>query len=118
MLGSTLKTRLAGLREDGLFRRLRIVEGPQEPVVRYDGREVLSLSSNNYLGLANHPALKRAAREAVEKFGCGAGASRLISGNMDLMNTNAGLIDSARVLLPNPAMENSENSERAEGRYP
>ena len=84
MLGSTLKTRLAGLREDGLFRRLRIVEGPQEPVVRYDGREVLSLSSNNYLGLANHPALKRAAREAVEKFGCGAGASRLISGNMEL----------------------------------
>ena len=84
MLRSILKTRLAGLREEGLFRRLRIVEGAQEPVVRYDGREVLLLSSNNYLGLANHPALKTAAREAVEKFGCGAGSSRLISGNMEL----------------------------------
>ena len=84
MLRSILKTRLAGLREEGLFRRLLIVEGAQEPVVRYDGREVLLLSSNNYLGLANHPALKTAAREAVEKFGCGAGSSRLISGNMEL----------------------------------
>ena len=84
MLRSTLKTRLAVLQEDGLFRRLGIVEGPQEPSVRFDGREVLLLSSNNYLGLANHPALKTAAREAVEKFGCGAGASRLISGNMEL----------------------------------
>ncbi len=84
MLKSTLKTRLANLQEDGLLRRLRIVEGAQEPVVRFDGREVLLLSSNNYLGLASHPALKTAAREAVEKFGCGAGASRLISGTMEL----------------------------------
>ena len=84
MLRSILKTRLAGLQEDGLLRRLRIVEGAQEPIVRFDGREVLLLSSNNYLGLANHPALKGAAHEAVEKFGCGAGASRLISGSMEI----------------------------------
>ena len=84
MLRSILKTRLAGLQEDGIFRRLRTVEGAQEPVVRCDGQEVLLLSSNNYLGIANHPALKAAAREAIAKFGCGAGASRLISGNMEL----------------------------------
>lgn len=87
MLRNTLETRLADLREDGLLRRLRTVEGAQEPVVRFDGREVLLLSSNNYLGLANHPALKTAAQEAVEKFGCGAGASRLISGTMELHRT-------------------------------
>ena len=84
MLRSTLETRLADLQEDGLLRRLRIVEGAQEPIVRFDGREVLLLSSNNYLGLANHPALKTAAHQAVEKFGCGAGASRLISGSMEI----------------------------------
>ena len=84
MLRSTLETRLADLQEDGLLRRLRIVEGAQEPIVRFDGREILLLSSNNYLGLANHPALKTAAHEAVEKFGCGAGASRLISGSMEI----------------------------------
>ena len=84
MLRSILKTRLADLHEDGLFRRLHVVQGAQEPLVRFNGREVLLLSSNNYLGIAAHPTLKKAAREAVEKFGCGAGASRLISGNMEL----------------------------------
>lgn len=49
-----------------------------------DGREVLNFSSNNYLGLANHPALGKAATAAIERYGCGSGASRLISGNMTL----------------------------------
>ncbi len=84
MLRSTLETRLADLRDGGLFRRLRVVEGAQGPVVGCDGREILLLSSNNYLGLNNHPALKKAAWEAIQEFGCGAGASRLISGTMEL----------------------------------
>jgi len=46
-----------------------------------DGREVINFSSNNYLGIANHPALAQAAKQAIDRYGCGAGASRLISGN-------------------------------------
>ena len=84
MLTDILADRLAELEQRGLYRRLRLVEGSQAGRVRLDGREVLMLSSNNYLGLANHPALTRAAQAALERFGCGAGASRLISGSMEL----------------------------------
>ena len=75
--------RLAELRERGLHRRLRLVEGPQGPRVLLDGREVLLLCSNNYLGLADHPRVREAAAEAALRWGAGAGASRLISGNME-----------------------------------
>ncbi len=75
---------LEALKRDGLYRKLRRVEGEQGPTLLLDGREVLNFSSNNYLGLANHPALKKAAHEAIDRFGCGAVASRLISGNMAL----------------------------------
>lgn len=84
MLKDVLADRLAELEQRGLHRRLRLVEGAQAGWVRLNGREVLMLSSNNYLGLANHPALKHAAQDALERFGCGAGASRLISGTMEL----------------------------------
>ena len=84
MLTDILADRLAELEQRGLNRRLRLVEGAQAGRVRLDGREVLMLSSNNYLGLANHPALTRAAQAALERCGCGAGASRLISGSMEL----------------------------------
>lgn len=84
MLKAVLAAKLAEVERDGLYRQLRSVNGAQDGVVTLEGREVLLLSSNNYLGLANHPALKRAAREAIEHYGCGAGASRLISGNMAL----------------------------------
>ena len=84
MLTDILADRLAELEQRGLSRRLRLVEGAQAGRVRLDGREVLMLSSNNYLGLANHPALTRAAQAALERCGCGAGASRLISGSMEL----------------------------------
>lgn len=75
---------LALLREAGLYRQMRLVEGSQGSRVRIGGREVLLLCSNNYLGLADHPALKKAAIEAVERFGVSSGASRLVSGNMEL----------------------------------
>ena len=74
--------RLEELRERGLHRRLRLVEGPQGPRVTLDGREVLLLCSNDYLGLSADPRVREAAAEAALRFGAGSGASRLISGNM------------------------------------
>ena len=76
--------RLAELRDRGLHRRLRLIEGPQGPRVLLDGRPVLLLCSNNYLGLAEHPLVREAAAEAALRHGAGAGASRLISGNMEV----------------------------------
>ena len=74
--------RLDDLRERGLYRRMRLVSGPQGPRVLLDGRPVLLLCSNNYLGLADHPRVREAAAEAAMRWGVGAGASRLVSGNM------------------------------------
>jgi 8-amino-7-oxononanoate synthase len=73
---------LNGLRDRGLRRRLRLVSGPQGPRVTLDGEQVLLLCSNDYLGLANHPKVRGAAADAAMRWGAGAGASRLISGNM------------------------------------
>lgn len=75
---------LERLQKAGLYRKLRRVEGDQGPVLILDGREVINFSSNNYLGIANHPALAAAAKAAIDRYGCGTGASRLISGNMTL----------------------------------
>jgi 8-amino-7-oxononanoate synthase len=74
--------RLDELRDRGLHRRLRLIGGPQGPRVTLDGKQVLLLCSNDYLGLANHPKVRGAAAEAAMRWGAGAGASRLISGNM------------------------------------
>jgi glycine C-acetyltransferase/8-amino-7-oxononanoate synthase len=76
--------RLDELRGLGLHRRLRLVEGPQGPRVLLDGESVLLLCSNNYLGLANDRRVREAAAAAALEHGAGAGASRLISGNMEL----------------------------------
>jgi len=77
-----LARRLADLREQGLHRELRRVDSPQSPRVMIGGKSLLNFSSNDYLGLANHPALTKAAMQAVEKFGAGSGASRLICGSL------------------------------------
>jgi 8-amino-7-oxononanoate synthase len=77
-----LNHRLAALREQDLFRELRRVDSPQSPRIKIGGRTFLNFSSNDYLGLANHPVLKEAAIKAVEKFGAGAGASRLVCGSL------------------------------------
>ncbi len=71
------------LRQEGLFRSMRLVQGRQAGRVVMDGREVLLLCSNDYLGLTGHPALKEAAIRAVERYGTGSGASRLVCGNME-----------------------------------
>lgn len=77
-----LSAQLDEIRAAGAFQRLRELEGPCEPVSRYDGREVINLASNNYLGLANHPQLKEAAIAATRECGVGSGAVRTISGTM------------------------------------
>jgi 8-amino-7-oxononanoate synthase len=75
--------RLEELRDRGLYRQLRLIEGPQGPSVTLDGQPVLLLCSNNYLGLADRAEVREAAAEAALRWGAGAGASRLISGNME-----------------------------------
>ena len=72
---------LAGIESADLRRTVREVASAQGARVRLEGREVLNFSSNDYLGLANHPALKESAVQAIENFGTGAGAARLISGS-------------------------------------
>lgn len=73
---------LEEISDAGLTRRMRMISGPQGPRVLLDGKPVLLLCSNNYLGLADHPRVREAAAEAAMRYGAGAGASRLISGTM------------------------------------
>ena len=79
-----LEAEIEDLKAKGLYRRLRVVESEQKSRCVIDGREVITLSSNNYLGLNTHPRLKAAALEAVERFGAGSGAVRTIAGTMSL----------------------------------
>jgi 8-amino-7-oxononanoate synthase len=81
-MSSDIQERLDEIRNKGLYRRMRCVSGPQGPRVLLDGKPVLLLCSNNYLGLADHPRVREAAAEAAMRYGAGSGASRLISGNM------------------------------------
>lgn len=81
---SYLKDKIKELKDEGVYRVLPVLEGANEPVVTLDGKEVINMSSNNYLGFATHPELKKAALEAVEEYGVGSGAVRTIIGNMDI----------------------------------
>ena len=73
---------LQQLAHDHLLRELTVLDSPSGPLMSVKGKNTLLFASNDYLGLANHPALKQAARNAIEQFGVGAGASRLISGTL------------------------------------
>ena len=79
-----LSDQLDSWREAGTFQRLRELQSACAPISRFDGREVINLASNNYLGLTTHPKLIEAAIEATRKYGAGSGAVRTISGTMDL----------------------------------
>ncbi|MBL8241082.1 MAG: glycine C-acetyltransferase [Bryobacterales bacterium] len=81
---SFLGDQLNEFRAAGSYQRLRELQGPCEPVSHIDGKDVINLASNNYLGLANHPKLKEAAIAAIRKFGAGTGAVRTISGTLDM----------------------------------
>jgi len=74
----------ARVQEVGFYPFYRTISSPQEPVVEMDGRKVVMLGSNNYLGLTNHPAVKEAARAALERFGTGCAGSRLLNGTLDI----------------------------------
>src|SRR5437764_9973266 len=79
-----IQDRLDEFKELGLYRRMRQVSGPQGPHVVLDGKPVLLLCSNNYLGLADHPRVRQAAADAAMRWGVGAGAARVASGTMTL----------------------------------
>src|SRR5579862_8323153 len=81
---SEIEQRLVELERLGLQRRLRMISGPQGPRVLLDGKPVLLLCSNNYLGLADHPRVREAAAQAAMRWGVGAGASRLVCGTMTI----------------------------------
>src|SRR3989337_4158474 len=75
---------LEGLRQSGLFTHIRTLASPQGAWLVVDGKQVLSFCSNNYLGLANHPRLLQAAKEAIDGYGIGPAAVRTIAGTMTL----------------------------------
>jgi len=77
-----LTEQMEELKQKGTFFKLRVLEDQQEPVCTYDGKRVINLASNNYLGLTAHPKLREAAIEATQKYGVGSGAVRMIAGTM------------------------------------
>src|ERR1700678_4355757 len=79
-----LTAQLDDLRQRGTFFKLRVLDDQQAPVCTYDGKRVINLASNNYLGLCNHPKLEEAAIAATKKFGVGSGAVRTIAGTMHI----------------------------------
>src|SRR6266550_856735 len=85
-LQAYLKSDLDALREKGIFNKPRVLESEQKSTVIIDGHEVITLSSNNYLGLTVHPRLREAAIKAIEKYGVGSGSVRTIEGTMTLHN--------------------------------
>lgn len=84
ILETFLKTQLSELKEKGLYNTIEPISGPNGPMIDIDGRSLINLSSNNYLGFANHPELIQAANEANLEYGVGAGAVRTINGTMDI----------------------------------
>src|SRR5215831_3016788 len=79
-----LTAELNALKDQGLYRKLRILEDEQKPQTTFDHRSVVNLSSNNYLGLTTHPRLRERALEATRKYGVGTGSVRTIAGTMDI----------------------------------
>jgi len=79
-----LKKQLNELKEGGLYNSIRTLQGANTPWVMIDGKKLLNLSCNNYLGLASHEQMRKTAKEAIDKYGVGAGAVRSIAGTMDL----------------------------------
>src|SRR3984893_6509823 len=77
-----LSIELAALKQQGLYRELRVLEGEQKPKTTFDRRQVVNLSSNNYLGLTTHPLLRERALEATRSLGVGSGSVRSIAGTM------------------------------------
>jgi len=82
-LRSLLKTQLEELQSKGLYKRERLLQGPQGAAIQVNGREVINFCANNYLGLANHPAIVRSAHDALDQYGYGMASVRFICGTQD-----------------------------------
>src|SRR2546425_12603818 len=83
-LKAYLESEIGALKSKGIFRMPRVLQSAAGARVRMDGRDIIQLSSNNYLGLTTHPKVVAAARRAIEEFGAGPGAVRTIAGTMAL----------------------------------
>src|SRR4051794_15003931 len=81
---SFLSDELNALKQKGTYFRLRVLDDQQDAVCHFDGKKVINLASNNYLGLTTHPKLREAALEATKKYGVGSGAVRTIAGTMKI----------------------------------
>ena len=81
-MSQSIEAELAELRARSLYRKLREIDSPQQPTMEFAGRKLLNFSSNDYLGLATEPALREAAKTAIDQYGVGAGASRLVCGTL------------------------------------
>ena len=79
-----LQEKIQELKDSGTYRELATLEGANEPVIMLDGKKVINMSSNNYLGLSTNEEMKKAAKEAIDAYGVGSGAVRTIIGNMDI----------------------------------
>jgi len=84
ILDTFLNENLQALHDQGLYNEIDAVEGANGPIIQVNGKELINLSSNNYLGLATNEELKRVAKEAIDKYGVGSGAVRTINGTLDL----------------------------------
>src|SRR5688572_12220711 len=81
-MAQTIDEELADLRARSLLRKLREIDSPQQPALEFAGKKLVNFSSNDYLGLATEPVLREAAKAAIDQYGVGAGASRLICGTL------------------------------------
>ena len=79
-----LKTELSAIQEAGLFKKERIIESPQGPVISVGGKEVINLCANNYLGLSSHPKIIEAAKQYIDERGYGLSSVRFICGTQDI----------------------------------
>ena len=83
MKENSIKLKIEELKE-GVYRKLSVSSSPNKAVITLNGKQVINLCSNNYLGFANHPRMKEAAKKAIDKYGVGSGAVRTISGNIEI----------------------------------
>jgi len=79
-----IEQEIASLKEQGLFTNIRTIESPMDGRLIVDGKQVVNFCANNYLGLANHPRLREAAKHAIDEYGVGPGAVRTIAGTLSL----------------------------------
>src|SRR5438270_7200977 len=110
-----LTEQLDDLKKKGTYFKLRVLEDEQEPVCTFDGKRVINLASNNYLGLTTHPKLREAALAATKKYGVGSGAVRTIAGTMRIHVELEEKLRASR--MSRPAWCSSRDSRRTRERF-